>query len=345
MHVDEDADDQQPEPFLVPSLSQQTLRLVLGVVYGNVKVSEVSQGLEGLARSVPTWGACFSQPPASELLPFVAGLLSPPAGPHVARLFAPRLLGALGQHALLSSTGAATTSTTATASSEQLQALGLLAHVCDALRLQAADSGPADNPFIAGALPMLMTAQPGGVRLAAAVRDALGVWATELQQACQPPATVPGHRAVSTRALAAAWAHVRLLPAACETPSQAQLLCERVRGAAKSALAAAAAQPQSSSRLHQHLLCVHGAATSMLAHSLAAQIAAGCGGDTAQCKRLQTDLVNLAEEGLQWLLAHAASPGAAAGAAALMRAAREQAASLAAAQQLLSSSRLEVRCV
>ncbi len=81
-----------------------------------------------------------------------------------------------------------------------------------------------------GAPPLLLAARPGGARLAALVRGLALAW---------PPEAAPGAREGAAAAAAAApvgdpaeaWAALRLLPHACESPEQARRARPCLRGA------------------------------------------------------------------------------------------------------------------
>lgn len=318
------------EPFLRPSLTGQSLRLVLGVVWGHSKVVGASEGIPALVRHAPTWAPCFSRAPAHELMPFVAGLVSPPGGPEVAKIFGPRLVGALGSLVVMTGTAAA---------QQQQQghkALGLLVEVCSVLE-------PAGGAAAARAsvLPLLLTAQPGGVKLAAAVRQQLSAWASAVTEAAaQGPAALVAEPAMQTQQTAAAWAALSLMPHACESAAQALQACEAAQAAAAAAVHALQGQQEHAQQQQQQqggnahldgLLCVHGGATELLA-ALLPSLPSGS----------ETRLATLASAALDWLKRFPGSLWAARGAAAALQAAREHAApSSAAARKLLSTGALE----
>eukprot|EP00983_Pelagomonas_calceolata_P047872 1140834-Pelagomonas_calceolata.AAC.1 len=151
------------------------LRLLLGVVYGHSKAVGASEGLPGLTRYAAAWSPAFTRPTPSDLLPFVAALLSPPAGGEVARLFGPRMLGAVGSVVLNAPAPlllAADLSPTTPQQQQQQQqqqlcALGVLVDACVVLE---------GGSSTAHTLPLLLTAQPGGVKLAAAVEKGVVAW-------------------------------------------------------------------------------------------------------------------------------------------------------------------------
>ena len=148
---------------------------------------------------------------------------------------------------------------------------------------------------VAAGLPVLLTAQPCGVKLAAKVRHLAVSW-------IQDNGGVSG-----TEQLAVGWAATLLLTHACESPKQAVQLCEQVQKGAATAIATAASigcSGEEALLLQQHLVMMHAAATELLAQLLAA----------VQPERLAA----AGEAALQWL---AGREGPAAGWHAALRAA------------------------
>ncbi len=261
---------------------------------------------------------------------------------------------------------------------QQRKALGLLVRVCAVLEPASAHDDPS-AAFAGRALPLLLTAQPGGVRLAAAVRAALAAWAADATAACIAAAgdggdaAAEGRRAPSKGAagdaglaaaacfrrerLAEAWAALQLLPHACEGLPQALQLCAHARDAAQQACSllpaagAAVVGPadqragEEHDALRQGLLCLHGTATRMLAGLYGAIIEQAADPQHAQhAQRAQhrRALCQAAEAGVAWMRAHPGSSAAARGAAAAVQAARRHAADAPGARQLLSVDRLRV---
>ncbi|GFR52620.1 hypothetical protein Agub_g15136, partial [Astrephomene gubernaculifera] len=267
------AADVVDEELLDVSLSYSVLDLVRGVVYGNLKAVGASEGPGALGRFAGPWSPCFSRPPAAEVLPFVKSLMVPPAGAEVARLFAPQMMGCLGRVLMQQE-------------EEQQQgdyagsALLLLRDLCALLQ-------PPGTSGTAG-LPLLLTAQPGGVRLAAHVRSLATEWRADAA-------------AGDPRVCATAWAAVSLLPHACENPTQAIAACESVLQSATAALQRLQQQQGGAVRSDtalSGLLLLRATATELLADLLLVQQQQ----QQQQQSGISSSLVAAAESSLQWVL-------------------------------------------
>jgi hypothetical protein len=271
---------QGAEPYLEVSLSEQAFNLMLGLALGHTKAVGASQGLQALARHAPAWAPAFSRAPAPELLQFVRGLVQPPGGAELVGLFAPQVLGALGRLVMGQAAGAAALEAPGgggVEDSEQALALALLVDVCTCLR---PDVGAAAGV----GLPLLLTAQPGGVKLAAYVK--------QLPGSCLAP------EAPDQRMLAAAWAGLQLLPHACESREQAAGLAEAAASRSRQL------HQQQAGDAQQGLLLLHSSALQLLA-ALATP----------------AQLQPLAEQAMAWALQHPGNAAAVKAAADVLAAA------------------------
>ncbi len=186
------------------SLSGATARLLLAVGHGHMKAVGASIGLGAIIRSATAWMGIFATASDEELLPFIRGLLQPPGGVELAEIFAAQALGALGRMVMLSSSSGGSSS----------EALSLLLDYCEALRPEAAAGS---------GLPLLLTAQPGGVALAGHVRGLCNSWSNDGSS--------------SKGELLTCWAGLQLLPHACDRVLQAVEMCEAVLHATEEAVA------------------------------------------------------------------------------------------------------------
>jgi U3 small nucleolar RNA-associated protein 20 len=151
-----------PQPLLHVSLSAAVLDLAKAMCLAHAKAAGESQGPAALARCVAAWAPCFGRPPAGELLPFVKALMVWPAGPDVAHVFAPLMLGCLGR--IAAGGGDAGSS-----SSHSGMALLLLVDLCNILQPKV--SGRAGRH---GAGMCLAALLPLGICIAQYKRDAPG---------------------------------------------------------------------------------------------------------------------------------------------------------------------------
>ncbi|BDA46529.1 probable small subunit processome component 20 homolog at N-terminal half [Coccomyxa sp. Obi] len=178
-HLDESLGSQ---PGGAASLPGSALRLVAAVVAGHGKDVGASAGLTAISRAAPGWAPLLGHAPIDGVLQFVREMLhGAGAGPAAAAALGPLLLGALGRGVMA---GNAT---------QRARALPLLVDACDALRPEFGANQDA--------VPLLLTAQPDGVRLAVFLRDLA-------TKGDSPPAEL--------------WAALRCLPHACQKPDQAR---------------------------------------------------------------------------------------------------------------------------
>jgi U3 small nucleolar RNA-associated protein 20 len=270
------------------TLSHSIHQLVLGVVLGHTKEVGASKGLSFLKPHAARWAGLFNQGlvPDRELLGFIQGLVTPPSSAAAAELFAPQLLGALGKLLLrqLGSTtdnpaaAAAAGSTGGSSSSSSVggQALAMLIEVCELLRPAAT---------VGSGLPLLLTAQPGGVELAAAVQQLANSWKA---------AAAAGSTVDATSALLYCWAGLQLLPHACAKAEDTLSTYRNVMSECNAAIAALEQQQQAagaatsnSSVSIKDLLQLRGMALTMLAQLLPAAA--------------PLQLPNVAADALAWL--------------------------------------------
>jgi U3 small nucleolar RNA-associated protein 20 len=203
------------------TLSHSTLQLILGITLGHTKEVGASKGLGVLKVPAQRWSRVLGCVPQRELLAFTQGCVLPPSSAATAELFAPQLLGALGQ-LLLAAPGADGSSSSD--GGADLALAGLM-EVCGLLR-PAAAVGSND-------LPLLLTAQPGGTDVAAAVQ--------RLAAGCSSSLSGIGSR----HQLLVSWAALQLLPHAAVEPRQALEVCSAVVAAATAAATTAAASSHS----------------------------------------------------------------------------------------------------
>ncbi|EFJ49017.1 hypothetical protein VOLCADRAFT_104545 [Volvox carteri f. nagariensis] len=295
-----DDEDSYGDDLMDVSLSYAVLELVRGVVYGHLKAVGASEGPEVLGRCAVSWAPCFSRPLATEALPFVKSLMVPPAGPEIARLFAPQMMGCLGRFIM------GVERLPPAEQEQQLEeqpqsgpqqrddagsALLLLRDLCELLQQ---DCG---RPV---GLPLLLTAQPHGVRLAAHVRALATGWR-------RTSAGVNTTVTIDPRVASEAWAAVSLLKHACENDLQAISICEQVLDASSSALQdfEVSAQRRQAKRrradadsapaddaAEASLLLLRATATELLAELLQRQ----------QQSELPLSLVTAAETTLNWVM-------------------------------------------
>jgi hypothetical protein len=137
------------------------------------------------------------------------------------------------------------------------QTLGLLVDCCQQLQ---------PNPVIGSSLPLLMTAQPGGLQSSAYVRQLAGSWSKHSSSS-----------AGSKFDLLSVWAGLQLLPYACDRAADAVAACQAVVEAMGSTssmspinttTAAAVQDAQGSTPVNVDLLQLRAAASSMLAQLL-----------------------------------------------------------------------------
>lgn len=83
--------------FLNPSMSAQVLRLMLALAQAHAKVAGASEGPAAIGKAAPQWAPAFARAPPAQVLPFIRGLITFPAGYDVARFFGQQMLGALGR--------------------------------------------------------------------------------------------------------------------------------------------------------------------------------------------------------------------------------------------------------
>jgi U3 small nucleolar RNA-associated protein 20 len=169
-----------------------------------MKAVGASIGLGAIMKSATAWMGIFATASDEELLPFIRGLLQPPGGVELAEIFAVQALGALGRMILSGSSS----------SSSSSEALLLLLDYCEALQ-PGATAGVG--------VPLLLTAQPGGVALAGHVRGLCRAWSKDGSS--------------SRRELLTCWAGLQLLPHACDGVLQAVEMCEAVLQVTEKAVA------------------------------------------------------------------------------------------------------------
>ncbi len=177
------------------------------VGYLLVQEAGASTGLTALYKDAQTWSPLFLLTPIREVLPCTCSLIRPPVGgPAVAEIFGPQLMAAVGR-AILS--GAAL-----------LEELGmpLLVELCMALRPEGSAAQPSG-------LPVILTAQQGGVQLAAYMNSLVSSWPSPPPSS---PSTKDSTDAGEARSagqtpgssVAAAWVAVLCLPHANSNPHQ-----------------------------------------------------------------------------------------------------------------------------
>lgn len=350
------------------------------MVYGHAKAIGASEGPVVLQRWARPWAPLFSRPSPRHLLPFLRGMLESPgadAGGLAAEavaVFGPMMMGAAGRVVMAAATATAAVSTpggdgggaggglsgaAATDRDDERKfvvsdvdagrALGLLVDICDVSA--ATTAGPGWGMLRAKTLPLLLTAQPAGVRLATLIRCMASPPAGGLLAASKPAAAVaaatPGKRRKSAAPAAAGavvvglaeplgggarqdedakvsdevhrlWCAVQLLPHACESSEQAIEACHAVLTAVELAMGAQeVAKAGTAGRQQQQredvLLLLHGTATRMLATLLPSAAAEPGEG-----------LAEAAEASLSWLMRHPLSFWSARAAGAMLAAAREQ---------------------
>lgn len=128
----------------------------------------------------------FANNPNLTALCLLACAVQPPSGPNALRLFSARALAALGNLLTSSLPPSAPGIPTHTHSLASLpppaqSALCLLVRVCDCLRPRHISGGLVAVGMGGSSVPLLLTAQPGGVKLAASVRQLLSDWATQVE--------------------------------------------------------------------------------------------------------------------------------------------------------------------
>lgn len=194
--------------YLGVRLSGQVLRLVSAVVGGWARFAkgEMTTVVHTLTKSMPGWTCYFTRRPGRETVDFCREILGPIGRPatEAARVFGPVLLGAVGGVLMHGSDIDASTdmgtwpADVFALENERGHAYCLLADICHALSpgvdASATDSRPA--------LPVILTARPGGRALAAWIQT----------QARRVPNTVIEARA--------AWAALRVLPFAVSRPQE-----------------------------------------------------------------------------------------------------------------------------
>ena len=350
-------------PTPVPThTSEQVLRLALGMVYGHSKAIGASEGPAVLQQWSRPWTPLFSRPTPRYLLPVLRGLLEAPGdglAAEVVSAFGPTMLGAAGRVVQASYSSAydeakgSGQGVTLSESDDDVggRALGLLVDICTSA---AAAAGPGWGMLRTQALPLLLTAQPGGVKLATLIRhmaapppeglllpSTSGAAAAPQGEASRKkrkterpsarPTTIDsvalndGHtddgffrgRAPVVNRL---WCAVQLLPHACETPAQAVHACQAVQAAAEAALSQPGGSDDREScaeeeQRRQVLLLLHGTATQMLA----TLIPSSADNPDAALKLLS----KAASSSVTWLLAHSGSFWAAKAAGSMLTAARE----------------------
>ncbi|GIL90427.1 hypothetical protein Vretifemale_18037, partial [Volvox reticuliferus] len=303
----DDGDDDDGDLYDV-SLSYAVLDLVRCVVYGNLKAVGASDGPEALVGCAASWSPCFSRPPAAEALLFVKSLMVPPASIEITRIFSAQMMGCLGrfiiqkQQPSQQQLGAKQQQQQHDDEDAAGSALLLLRDLCDLLQ-PPQQYREANNAVVRPTgLPLLLTAQPHGVRLAAHVRAMATNWRPEA--------------VTDPRVSAEVWAAVSLLPHACESDFQAVTICEQVLEAASEALRnrlSAAPQTKRQKRVYGDgdaiegatvgcraaasdaeggFLLIRATATELLAELLQRQQQSG----------LSVSLVTVAEASVQWVL-------------------------------------------
>lgn len=132
------------------SVTEQALRVMVAVVAGHAKVVGASQGMWSLIPRAGEWDAVWTCSPAGEILAAARAVVSGPGGAEaVACFLGPSLLGGLG--VVLESVGG-----------------DVLPVLLDVVRIMRP---PGQDTLGQGkSLPVLLTARPGGRRLAANVR-------------------------------------------------------------------------------------------------------------------------------------------------------------------------------
>ncbi|KAG2487780.1 hypothetical protein HYH03_013624 [Edaphochlamys debaryana] len=310
----EESPDGEAADLVHVSLSYAVLDLARSIIHSHVRQAGASEGPAALSKCPAAWAPAFGRPPASEVLPFVKSLMVYPSNADIARIFGAPMMGCLGRILMVpppSTSAGSVAGVTAAAAAAGAGACGqadyagaallLLRDLCALIQPPESGSGSARS-----ALPLLMTAQPGGVRLAAHVRQLAAAW--------RAAADAEDARAYDeAKGIAGAWAAVGLLPYACENVPQAIEACESVLAAATEALrqvpTAAAAPPPP--RLGG-LLLLRAEATEQLAELLKSQPAAAAAVPAAA--GLSRSLVDAAEASLQWVLDQQAAAAAAAAA-------------------------------
>ena len=347
------------------------------MVYGHAKAIGASEGPVVLQRWARPWAPLFSRPSPTHLLPFLRGLLESPgsdAGGLAAEAvaaFGPMMMGAAGRVVMAAAAAAAAPApgddggvsgnvaaavlneveakkSVLVSEADAGRALGLLVDICDVSA--ATTAGPGWGMLRAQTLPLLLTAQPAGVRLAALIRrmaspPAGGLLADNAESKLSHAAAVPGKRRKSAAPVVGLvepagsgvrlpggssadaadevhrlWCAVQLLPHACESPEQAVEACHAVLAAVELAIEekreAAEAGPAGKQQQQEDVfLLLHGTATRMLATLLPSMAAEGPG---------EGGLAEAAETSLAWLMRHPLSYWSARAAGAMLAAAREQ---------------------
>jgi U3 small nucleolar RNA-associated protein 20 len=207
------------------TLSHSTLQLILGVTLGHTKEVGASQGLGFIKGPCSRWSRVLSLAavPQQELVGFTQGLVMAPGNASITELFAPQLLGALGQ-LLLAAVGDGSSGSSSNGDERKAYAadcaLAGLLEVCALLQPDAA--------FGSSSLPLLLTAHPGGADLAAAV--------AAMAASCSSSVAAIGSSSSSKQQLLQGWAALQLLPHAAVRLEQAVEVCSSVLIAATAAI-------------------------------------------------------------------------------------------------------------
>lgn len=236
------------------SITHAVLQLLLAVSHAHMKAVGASSGLGAVSAVAVKWAPVFDLTPVDQLLPFVRGLLLPPGGAALAQMFSTHICGSLGRVLLAQGSDGQPDP-----QQQELtrQTLGLLVDCCQQLQ---------PNPVIGSSLPLLMTAQPGGLQSSAYVRQLAGSWSKHSSSS-----------AGSKFDLLSVWAGLQLLPYACDRAADAVAACQAVVEAMGSTssmspinttTAAAVQDAQGSTPVNVDLLQLRAAASSMLAQLL-----------------------------------------------------------------------------
>jgi U3 small nucleolar RNA-associated protein 20 len=212
------------------TLSHSTLQLILGVTLGHTKEVGASQGLGFIKGPCSHWSRVLglASVPQQDLVAFTQGLVMPPGNASITELFAPQLLGALGQ-LLLAAVGddsGSGSNDKRKASAADCALAGLL-EVCALLQPNAA--------FGSSSLPLLLTAHPGGADLAAAVA-AMAAGCSSSVAAIGSSDSSSSSSSSSKQQLLQGWAALQLLPHAAVRLEQAVEVCSSVLTAATAAI-------------------------------------------------------------------------------------------------------------
>ena len=190
-----------------------------------VQVVGASEGLSSLHQEAAHWSGLLSLSPLSEVLPAIHALITAQhGGPEVAQMFGPQLMAAVGR-AVLSGDAV-----------QQQQGLPLLVELCMALK-------PEGGCARSGGLPVILTAQQNGVKLAAYINSVVSSWpdapmssATAPASATWPESSKADSDQAAQKSVAVAWVAVLSLPHANSDPGQIVKLLQRLVASTASVL-------------------------------------------------------------------------------------------------------------